>query len=284
MLQIRKQKSKNTKPKVSVIVTSCNSEKSIIAAIESVRCQTTPEWEAIIVDDGSVDNTPRIIKYYKEKDPRFRAIILAQRSGGPAYGRNKGIAIASSGLVAFLDADDIWHPQKLEVQINQINELKCDFVSSIKTNFRKKPPKRFTEKISKYEIKHGRNITLNQLEKKNRICLSSVLCKKKLFSKVDFPAGKKFIAVEDYWCWLKIHSVIESSWLFYMPLVAYRESSNSISASKLYMAGRVWFLFGEYFARKPFATCRRLWAFASYTLISICLNIWSGTTLHVKKH
>lgn len=280
------------KPIVTVIITSFNCEKTIASALISIQNQTINNWEAIIVDDKSSDNTIKIISDFKKKDNRFKTIFLKKHTGGPAHGRNRGIKMASARLVALMDADDLWHPQKLEIQINQINKSKYDFVSSIKTNFRSFPLNYFWEKIHKNNSKDGRLITLKQLQRKNIICLSSVLCAKHLLLQEGFPENKRYIAIEDYWCWLKIHSLISHSWLSYSPLVAYRVSQNSLSASKLYMANRNWFLFGEIFAGRQFAQIRRLLAFASYLLMSIWLKLIplkiyyhrTNKCAHQKKH
>ena len=98
---------------VSVIMPSYNAERFINESIESILRQTYGEWELIIVDDKSTDNTARVIESYIQKDKRIKCILLEENSG-PAVARNRAIKEARGHYIAFLDADDLWMPQKLE--------------------------------------------------------------------------------------------------------------------------------------------------------------------------
>ena len=103
-----------------------NAEKYISQAIESVLQQTYGNWELIIVDDGSSDNTASIAKKFAAQDERVNYIY--QENGKQAKARNQGIAKAKGTLVAFLDADDLWKPVKLETQLSFINHSGADLV------------------------------------------------------------------------------------------------------------------------------------------------------------
>jgi glycosyltransferase involved in cell wall biosynthesis len=104
---------------VSIIMPVYNCEKTISAAIESVLNQSYPNWELIIVNDASTDNTEKIALSYK--DDRINYIPL-KINGGPSAARNKGIQFAKYNYIAFEDGDDIWHNEKLEVQMNKFKE------------------------------------------------------------------------------------------------------------------------------------------------------------------
>ncbi len=105
--------SNTKKPLVSIITPSYNTGRFIGETIESVLAQTFPEWEMIIVDDASTDNSPQIIRQYAGKDPRIKPVFLKENKGqGPA--RNIATDMAQGRYLAFLDSDDIWHPEKLE--------------------------------------------------------------------------------------------------------------------------------------------------------------------------
>jgi len=101
---------------ISVVMPAYNSEAFIPEAIESVIGQTYTNWELIIVDDGSTDNTSQIVAGYKEADNRIRYFF--QNNSGPAVARNKGIKESRGKYIAFLDSDDIWYLDKLEKQMN----------------------------------------------------------------------------------------------------------------------------------------------------------------------
>lgn len=106
------------KPLVSVIMPSYNAEKYIKEAIESVIAQTYTNWELFVIDDGSTDRTAEIARSYAEKDSR---IILHRNSHnmGTAKTRNTGIKLANGEWIATLDSDDMWHPEKLEIQLKK---------------------------------------------------------------------------------------------------------------------------------------------------------------------
>ena len=98
-------------PQVSVVIPSFNSAAYINEAIDSALAQTGVEVEVIVVDDGSSDDTVNCVKRYED-----RVRLIEQSNQGSAVARNRGIAEARADFIAFLDADDYWHPQKLAKQ------------------------------------------------------------------------------------------------------------------------------------------------------------------------
>ncbi|MBA4067329.1 MAG: glycosyl transferase family 2 [Isosphaera sp.] len=99
-------------PRVSVVVPTYNCGRYVVEAVESVLAQTRPAAEVLVVDDGSTDDTPGRLA-------RFAAPVrvIRKENGGVSTARNRGVEEATGDLVAFLDADDAWHPRKLEVQL-----------------------------------------------------------------------------------------------------------------------------------------------------------------------
>ena len=114
---------------VSIITPCYNSEKFIEECITSVLNQSYQNWEMLIVDDNSSDNSSILIKSYSKQDDRIKPIFLNDNLG-PAMARNKAISIAKGKYIAFLDSDDIWLPKKLEIQINFMKKNNCSFVFS----------------------------------------------------------------------------------------------------------------------------------------------------------
>jgi glycosyltransferase involved in cell wall biosynthesis len=104
-------------PLVSIVIPSYQAEKYISATIESVLRQSYGHFELIIVDDGCTDQTLDIVNQYS--DPRIR--VISQENKGLSAARNSGISAAKGEYIAFLDADDIWFPNKLEADINTVN-------------------------------------------------------------------------------------------------------------------------------------------------------------------
>jgi len=101
---------------VSIITPAYNAEHFISATIQSVISQTFTNWEMIIVDDGSSDNTCAIINNFVAIDNRINLLKHSQNLG-TGVARNKGIKKATGNYIAFLDADDVWEPHKLEAQL-----------------------------------------------------------------------------------------------------------------------------------------------------------------------
>ncbi len=105
------------KIEVSVIMPAYNAEQYIGEAVQSVINQSFTRWELIVVDDGSTDNTEVIVKKLAQKDNRI--IYLYQTNGKQGKARNLGISVAKGRFLAFLDADDLWLPQKLELTLKE---------------------------------------------------------------------------------------------------------------------------------------------------------------------
>ena len=103
---------------ISIILPTYNRSEFIGKAIESVLAQTYGNWECVIVDDGSTDNTDEVLSAYG--DPRF--VCLRQENQGVSGARNTGLAACGGGVIALLDSDDEWLPTKLETQISYMRD------------------------------------------------------------------------------------------------------------------------------------------------------------------
>ena len=106
----------SNKPLVSIITPSYNVSKYIGAAIDSVLAQTYSNWELLITDDASTDDTVDIVNGYVEQDSRIHLYQL-ENNCGAGIARNNSVAYAQGRYIAFLDADDWWYPNKLEIQL-----------------------------------------------------------------------------------------------------------------------------------------------------------------------
>ena len=104
-------------PLVSVVMPVYNGEKWLGEAIESILAQTFADFELLIVDDGSRDNSAKIIRVYEQRDPRIRFFQL-ERNSGTAFARNYCIKAANGTFVTYLDCDDISLPERLRKQVD----------------------------------------------------------------------------------------------------------------------------------------------------------------------
>jgi len=121
-------------PKISVVVPCYNQGKFLSEALDSVINQTMKEWECIIVDDGSSDNSIDIAKKYSTKDSRIQ--YVHQENVGPSAARNKGVTLTSAPLIFFLDGDNKIHPELLKLGVKYMNSHKdCVLFNSRATYF-----------------------------------------------------------------------------------------------------------------------------------------------------
>lgn len=112
-------------PLVSIITPLYNAQDFIAQTIASIQGQTYQNWEQVIVDDLSTDRSSEIVKEIALKDTRIQLVTLSRNSGA-AEARNKATELATGDYIAFLDADDCWHPEKLEKQISFMETHNCD--------------------------------------------------------------------------------------------------------------------------------------------------------------
>ena len=191
----------------SIILPTYNRSNLIKKAIQSVINQNYKNWELLIIDNFSKDNTEEIVKHYSDKRIIFNKF---NNDGIIARSRNYGIKLAKGDYIAFLDSDDWWYPQKLKTVNKKIEEGSYRFIyhnmhiKSPGINFKKKI--KFTRKLSDpYSelINFGPAFTT-----------SSVVLDKKIFFKIDlFNEDKKFLAWEDFDAWIRF-SKVSSSFYF----------------------------------------------------------------------
>ena len=114
------------RPFISVVIPTYNRTQQTIAAIESVLAQTYPNLEIIVVDDGSTDGSVEAIQRFisQRTNGRHQISLLSQPNQGASIARNTGIAKARGEYIAFLDSDDLWAPEKLEWQLQALEQLK----------------------------------------------------------------------------------------------------------------------------------------------------------------
>lgn len=106
--------------KVSVIIPFYNSESTIVETLESLESQSFKDWVLIAVNDGSTDSSEHFVKKFADANPG-KVVCVKIRNGGPSRARNVGIRMAKTTFVAFLDSDDVWHPDKLGTQMNWLS-------------------------------------------------------------------------------------------------------------------------------------------------------------------
>lgn len=220
---------------ISVIMPAYNCEKYIADAIKTVLSQTYSNFELIIVNDCSVDGTEMIIRQFSDQRIRY---FRNDKNLGVSATRNKGVKEAYGTIVALLDADDLWEPNKLEKQLHfmQANP-QADFV--------------FT--ASAFIDQNGKNydyifhvpsaVNKKSLLKQCVISCSSVFIKKAYLEQYPFPFGK--CLHEDFVVWCRILEDIQFAYGIDEPLLIYRLSQNSQTADKFVAAKMQWKAYSE---------------------------------------
>lgn len=171
-------------PKISIITPVFNREKVIQETIESVQKQSFTDYEHILIDDGSTDSSKDIIIKYAANDPRIKTIFLEENSGG-FVGKVRNIAIkASKGeLIAFIDSDDLWTEDKLELQLNQLEKNDLDIIYH--------PIYRFEGDISNVNNIYGKTLRKDYFfpelfENGGYPPITSILMRKSIFDTVGY--------------------------------------------------------------------------------------------------
>lgn len=214
---------------VSIVIPLYNSEIYISETIKSVIEQTYKNWELIIVDDCSTDNSRKIVREYEKKDIRIILIESEINFGGPAKPRNIGVSNSRGEYIAFLDSDDVWHEDKLKIQINYMIDNNLNFSSTNITNINDMSINIDSKsKILDFIRKNRDKATICDLIKHNFIATSSVIVDQKIIS--TFNESTDLISVEDLCLWLEILKDPNVKYKYLdEKLLKYRVLNNSVS-------------------------------------------------------
>ncbi len=220
-------------PLVSVIIPVFNAEKTIERAVRSVENQTYKNWELILVDDCSSDNSRDILKSLENK--QIHSIHL-NRNSGPANTRNAGIKAAKGDFVAFLDADDFWDAEKLEKQLKFMEEKNCAFSY---TSYKFANEDGYSIKTRSMNVPE--KLSYKQALKNTTIFTSTVMfdlrkIKKEGIYMIDVKS-------EDTATWWKILKEVDFAYGLNEPLSSYCRSRDTLSSNKIEAIRRIWNLY-----------------------------------------
>jgi len=186
-------------PVISVVIPTYNRANDLKRALKSVQVQTFTNWEVLIVDNHSVDNTDQVVSDFN--DSRIK-LFKIHNNGVIAASRNVGIREASGEYIAFLDSDDWWKPEKLRLCLDALN-AGADIVYHDLFLVKKSDQRFFWKKVTTRGL--TRPVFDNLLTNGNCINNSSVVVKKILLTSIGgVSEDYDLIATEDYDCWLRI--------------------------------------------------------------------------------
>lgn len=227
---------------VSIITPCYNGEKYIRETIDSVIAQTYPDWEMIIVDDGSKDNSAAIVREYADKDPRIQ--LIQQANAGSAAARNNGIRRAEGQYIALLDADDLWHPDFLKKQIEFMKrkDAVCVYCSyrRIDENSREIMRPTYAKKV----------ITTKDMKVMNQIGCLSGLYDSSRHGKIYLKESLKSIR-DDYAYWYDIVALEDRAFGNKEILADYRVLSSSTTGNKKKLIKKQYQFYRQYLKENP---------------------------------
>jgi len=206
-----------------------NAEHFLQDAIESVRRQTYPCWELLIVDDCSSDGTAEKAVEWSSQDSRIRVLRTGQNSGS-SVARNLGLTDCRGRYLAFLDADDIWLPEKLEKQLTFMKDKNAEFSF---TSYRK-----FEASNEGAVISAMKRVSWRDMLKSNVIGCSTVVMLSEAMCDIRFPAG--LARQEDYAVWLQVLRKGRLAYGLNEVLTLYRVHPGSKSSRKLRSVTAQW--------------------------------------------
>jgi glycosyltransferase involved in cell wall biosynthesis len=219
---------------VSIITPTYNSEKYISETIQSIQAQTHTNWELLITDDCSTDQTIKTVKRFQENDSRIRLYKL-EKNQGAGIARNNSIIKATGRYIAFCDSDDQWKPAKLEKQVKFMKTHKLAFTYTSYETINEEG--KLIGKVSS-----PTNLILQDMLRNNYVgCLTAIYDTEIIGKQLMSDIRKR----QDWVLWLKIFKIIKQTKGMSESLALYRDRSNSISSNKAQMIKYTWIVYNK---------------------------------------
>lgn len=222
--------------KISVITPAYNAGKFIDKTVQSVIDQTFSDWEMIIVNDASSDDTLVKINAWADKDARIKVIDL-EKNSGVAAARNAALKVAKGDFIAFLDADDLWAPKKLETQYNFMKDNGYVLTYTEYKTFMGDD----LESATLVKVPH--TMTYSSIFKNTAIACLTVMVDRKTVGDFYMP---NLSHTEDQCTWQEILSRGYKAYALCEPLSFYRRSEGSLTDNKIKVIKRQWYTYRNY--------------------------------------
>ena len=245
-----------TQPKVTVIMPAYNAARFIEDAIRSVMAQTVSDWELLVIDDGSRDDTCKVVEKLAAEDSRVK-LLRNEQNMGVANTRNRGLSLCRGEFAAFLDSDDIWLPEKIRNQLDLLEKTGASLcytaygIMDVDGN------------PSRGDYLVPDTADFRKLLKENVIGCSTVMLRRKDTECYRFETT---LHHEDYALWLRMLKDGLRAAGCTQVLVRWRLVENSRSFDKRKSAHSRWVIYRNYM-KLPLH--QSLWAFGNYAFASI---------------
>ena len=222
---------------ISIIIPVYNGAAFLEQTIQSVINQTYQDWELLLVDDCSKDQSLEIIRRFQEKDKRIR-LLLQNKNQGAAEARNRGVNEAKGRYIAYLDADDIWKEDKLQQEVEFMQQKNASFV--------------FTgyEFADEYGVGKGKIVRVPEtISYEQALVNTTIFTSTVMFDTTGIP--KELIKMptiksEDTACWWRILRTGMKAYGLNENLVLYRRPKKSLSSNKVEAVRRIWNLYRKF--------------------------------------
>ncbi|MBK0347367.1 glycosyltransferase family 2 protein [Aerococcaceae bacterium zg-ZJ1578] len=242
---------------VSIITPVYNAERFLEVMIESIVNQTYQEWELILVDDKSQDNSVQIMEKWQEIDSRIRYIELEENSGA-AVARNRGMAAARGRWIAFIDSDDFWTPDKLSFQLSFMQMTKAAFTY---TDFALVDE---NGNVIKPQVHVPDRLDYNGLLKNTAIACSTVIIDQSVVGPFRMPLVRKGQDTATWLMLMREHGI--TAYAVPKVLNYYRQVQGSVSSNHVAALKRTWHTY-RHLEQLPLP--KAMYYFASYVLNAI---------------
>lgn len=244
-------------PLVSVVMPAYNAERFIEEAINSVISQTMPDWELIVIDDCSTDNTYQIVAKFAEKDKRIH-LLANKENMRVARSRNKGLDVCHGEYVALLDSDDYYKPEMLQKMVERAEETKADIIYCSYELVDEQGEKVCNDFIVPEQTDFEQSLI------RSVITCSSVLITRELAKNNRFPTDMYH---EDIALWFQLLRDGAKARGVTQVLAAYRQRTGSKTANKLTSAVRRWSIYRKHL-KLPIHRCLKyMVGYAYYGMI-----------------
>jgi teichuronic acid biosynthesis glycosyltransferase TuaG len=250
-------------PLVSIITPVYNTADTVLETVASVRTQTFSDWEHILVDDCSTDESAAVIEAASREDSRIRLLHMPVNTG-PVIARNKAIETASGRFIAFLDADDLWLPQKLECCLEWMMRHGYDFIYHDYRHM-----SHDGSRVGKL-VRGPEELTLEALHTRRGTGCLTVVIDRNTIPVLRVPQISPYHA-EDFVMWSQLIASGHTGHRLPQDLARYRLSRKSRSGNKLQSAMNTWNLYRKF---SKLSLCRTALWWLQYA--------WNAFWIHVQ--
>lgn len=209
---------------VSIVMPAYNAAKTIRSSVESIQAQTVTDWELVVIDDGSKDDTAAILSELAASDSRIR-FLQNEKNSGASYTRNRAVELAQGEWIAFLDSDDMWKPEKLEKQLRLAGEHPDMVICYTASSFINDDGEPYG-----YVMEAIERMTYKMLLRRNLLSCSSVMIRASVMKGIKMPNDRMH---EDYYVWLTVVRECGVAYGINEPLLVYRLCANSKSSNRI---------------------------------------------------